>query len=80
MKFNKYWFKPKTYGYGATPTSWEGWAVIAVFLAYLLYISTLITDGNTVEYISYLVAGIIVMIIISKKKMEGEMKWNWGKK
>ena len=22
-----YWFKPKRYGYGATPITWEGWAV-----------------------------------------------------
>ena len=24
----QYWFKPKRYGYGATPVTWEGWAVI----------------------------------------------------
>ena len=24
-----YWFEPKMIGYGATPTSWEGWAVTA---------------------------------------------------
>ena len=22
-----YWFKPKRYGYGATPMTWQGWAV-----------------------------------------------------
>ena len=22
-----YWFKPKRYGYGATPITWEGWVV-----------------------------------------------------
>ena len=22
----RYWFKPKRYGYGATPVTWEGWA------------------------------------------------------
>ena len=23
----KYWFKPKRYGYGATPVTWQGWMV-----------------------------------------------------
>ena len=23
----EYWFKPKRYGYGATPVTWQGWAV-----------------------------------------------------
>ena len=23
----RYWFRPKRYGYGATPITWEGWAV-----------------------------------------------------
>lgn len=29
MKFNKYWFKPKRFGYGATPTTWEGFVSTA---------------------------------------------------
>jgi len=24
---NRYWFRPKSFGYGWTPISWEGWAV-----------------------------------------------------
>ncbi len=24
----RYWFRPKRYGYGATPVAWEGWALI----------------------------------------------------
>ena len=27
------WFKPKTYGYGATPVTWQGWAIVAGFVA-----------------------------------------------
>ncbi|MFC3067712.1 hypothetical protein [Phenylobacterium soli] len=26
------WFAPKQYGYGATPSSWEGWAVTLGFV------------------------------------------------
>jgi hypothetical protein len=30
----QYWFRPKRFGYGATPITWQGWAVtIATVLA-----------------------------------------------
>ena len=33
----KPWFNPKRYGYGAgLPCSWEGWAVLAAFMAIML--------------------------------------------
>ena len=30
---SQYWFKPKTYGYGATPANWKGWAAVAGYVA-----------------------------------------------
>ena len=33
---NQFWFKPKTSGYGATPTTWEGWTVMAIYGAIIL--------------------------------------------
>ena len=32
---SKVWFKPKRFGYGATPASWEGWLATALFCAAL---------------------------------------------
>ena len=81
MKHNKYWFKPKSFGYGATPTTWEGWAVIFVFIVYLLSLSMMLTqEGNMGKYFLYLVVGVVALIMISKKKTDGEWKWSWGKK
>ncbi|MDD3896596.1 MAG: hypothetical protein PHU04_01975 [Candidatus Peribacteraceae bacterium] len=31
----KYWFKPKRYGYGFFPISWEGWAVTLLMVVLL---------------------------------------------
>lgn len=75
MKLNKYWFKPRRFGYGATPTTWEGWVVVLAFMAYLLAISSFMTEDVTF----YAVAGIIAIFVISKKKTDGEWKWSWGK-
>lgn len=34
----KVWFKRKTYGWGWTPSSWEGWSVLLLYIVYLVYI------------------------------------------
>ena len=81
MKLNKYWFKPRGFGYGATPTTWEGWAVVAGFIIYLLSLSFLLTkEGNSNTYLLLLFAGIIAVFLISKNKTDGEWEWNWGGK
>ncbi len=75
---NKYWFRPKTYGYGATPSSWEGWLVTLFFI--LLIISrTVQLQENTLRFFVEFIIILIVLIIIIKYKTEGKMKWNWGK-
>ena len=28
---NGYWFKPKSHGYGATPSTWQGWLATGLF-------------------------------------------------
>jgi len=83
MKINRYWFEPKSYGYGAQPITWEGWAVVIAFVGYLIYISTLITSnegGNINTYLLYLLIGIIVLIYVSKTRTEEDWEWRWGKK
>ncbi len=80
MKFNKYWFKPRGFGYGATPTTWEGWMVVIVFIIYLLSLSLYLKNGEIGSYLFYFIVGIVAIFVISKKKTDGEWKWNWGKK
>jgi len=83
MKFNKYWFKPRGFGYGATPTSWEGWLTIIVFIGYVLILTGIqVTESDkyTSSYLLYVFTGVIILIIISKAKSKGKWHWSWGKK
>ena len=34
-----YWFRPKRYGYGATPVTWQGWAVTIATVAAMVGVS-----------------------------------------
>lgn len=75
----KYWFRPKKYGMGAYPTTWQGWVFILCFVIYLLLISMYLQDGNVGAYIFYFILGLTILIYVSYKKTEGGWHWKWGK-
>jgi len=75
---SKYWFKPKRYGYGAIPSSREGWIVTLIFIIITMYVAIRFED-DTLPFIIYLIIGIIIFITIAKKKTDGEWRWRWGK-
>jgi hypothetical protein len=43
---NRYRFRPKTYGYGATPITWEGWAVTIGIVVAMVGIGAPETDEH----------------------------------
>jgi len=72
---NKYWFKPRRFGYGATPITLEGWAVTLGFIGIILYLAF-----NHVErpfFIPTVISLIVVLIVVTKKKTNGLWKWSW---
>ena len=79
---NKYWFRPKRFGYGLEPISWEGWLATLVFIAALLHIASyegLFTDDpNLKRFFFDLALLIVVFFHFAKDRTLGEMKWNWG--
>tara|TARA_B100001964_G_C13672896_1_gene354132 strand:+ start:31 stop:273 length:243 start_codon:yes stop_codon:yes gene_type:complete len=77
---NKYWFKPKSFGLGAEPTTWEGWLLIAAFVAYMVLLSLYLVPNYMGEFYLYFTIGMLLLIYITKKKTDGPWEWNWGKK
>jgi hypothetical protein len=80
---NTYWFKPREYGYGATPVTWEGWAVTAVTVFIIVMASMLAPvlgrgmSGGLTAFIVDVLA-IAAFILISRQKTDGE--WRWRKR
>ncbi|MBN9219734.1 MAG: hypothetical protein J0I79_17470 [Mesorhizobium sp.] len=73
------WFRPKRFGYGATPLNWKGWAFIGVFVfAIVALVLAQIAAGLpvwlTVLVILALTGAIIPFI---KAKTDGEWRWRW---
>jgi hypothetical protein len=84
----EYWFRPKRYGYGATPTNWKGWASTSAFaavLAVLMMTMVLpVAGGRPVWEVLLgwvLVAGVTAVFCqFAKARTNGEWRWRWGDK
>lgn len=79
----EYWFKPKRYGYGATPVTWQGWAftigtVLAMLAASLYLRLTAKSLWALAALLVFDAAMISALVIVSYRKTEGEWRWRWG--
>lgn len=79
------WFKPKTYGYGWTPITWQGWALVLGYVLVMVLIfldinqNQINTNKTVINFITPFVVGTGFLIFICYKK-GGPAKWQWGKK
>ena len=79
----QYWFRPKRYGYGATPITWEGWAVtLATVLAMVAVSSVLRLETGSylalAALLAFDLAALALLFIVSRRKTDGEWRWRWG--
>ena len=73
-----YWFAPKRYGYGATPVTWQGWAVTLGFAAALLVAMRLLPTVTEKLIVSLVL--IATLLAIAAAKTDGGWRWRWGRK
>ena len=79
----RYWFRPKRYGYGATPITWEGWAVtFAVVLAMVAISLVLRLESKSLwalgALVTFDVVALAALAIVSCRRTDGEWRWRWG--
>lgn len=83
MKNKKLWFKRKTYGWGWTPSTWQGWLVLVIYLVAVLAI---FRDVETLAYandyavFSFVFQFIFInIVLIGVCYWKGEKpRWTWG--
>ena len=68
------WFKQRKYGWGWTPTTWQGWMSIIVALL-LIYLNQAHLGGNTVRLVGIILALLAIGYIKGPKP-----RWQWGDK
>lgn len=82
---SEYWFKPKRYGLGAAPSSWEGWALTIGFVAVAMALGPLLLipgpgrpTPHVVAYLGILSVLTIAFVFICWRKTKGGWRWRWG--
>jgi hypothetical protein len=71
-----YWFAPKRFGLGATPVTWQGWA-----LTFGLVAAILLDTHYVAGIVPKLVIGLALtaaFITIASRKTDGGWHWRWG--
>lgn len=79
----KLWFKRKSYGWGWTPNTWQGWVVTIVYCAILIALASFVSWNNTREMIVrfFLPLVIVTLVFIRIAYVTGEEpRWQWGSK
>ncbi len=75
----KYWFSAKRYGWGwGIPSSWQGWLVLAAFVA-LLVVGSLLFPPNAKlgAYLAYVT--VLCVLLVGTSWLKGEpTRWRWG--
>ena len=81
----KLWFKRKSYGWGWTPVSWEGWVIICIYafmMAFAFSYFDVRSHSGSDTFINFATPCIFftsILILICYKKGETP-KWQWGEK
>ena len=87
----RYWFVRKTYGYGWTPATWEGWLTLAVYivvsvLTYFLVAGSALfgADPNALSARDIVIGFVLpflgytfLLLLVAYKKGE-KPRWQWG--
>ena len=83
----KLWFKAKSYGWGWTPSSWQGWLVVLFYAVFVTAGTSFVTKragvgllerSDVFVFMGMMVFATILLIWISYKKGE-RPRWRWGR-
>jgi hypothetical protein len=79
-----YWFRPKRYGYGATPVTWQGWAITIAALVVVVVATIRLSALSAVDPQFWMIVVIDAVVItalwiVSRRKTDGEWRWRWGR-
>ncbi|MCF7866205.1 hypothetical protein K9L67_04565 [Candidatus Woesearchaeota archaeon] len=81
MSKNKLWFRRKTYGWGWTPCTWQGWIVVIIFIILLFGVIEIfkykLIDGDSIGFFLSIAFLCVALVFISHWKGE-KPRWKWG--
>ncbi len=81
----RYWFRQKQFGYGATPSTWQGWlfAIACALLVTGLAFGADFVHDDRQRFLLIAIGLPVVLIpfaVIGHAKTEGGWRWRWGRR
>ena len=78
-----YWFKPRRYGIGATPVTWQAWMLVAALpvgcaLVTLALFASLPPVLAFILFAILLPAAVYAFIAFARRKTDGSWSSRWG--
>lgn len=73
------WFRPRRYGYGSTPVTWQGWALIFMFplicaAVALLLVAILPPLAAIIIILLFIAAAVPAFITLVKRRTDGDWR------
>jgi hypothetical protein len=82
---SRYWFKPRSYGYGVAPITWEGWAATTVaaltVAGSIVVMSVLVNRSDVTAWLIWaacIAAVMFAFVGVARGRTDGEWRWRWG--
>lgn len=72
-----YWFRPKRYGFGATPATWQGWLAVLLMIVPAALLANLAQHGRP-AFLVLLVPLVLGYLWLVAVKTDGGWHWRWG--
>ncbi len=79
----KFWFKNKTYGWGWTPASWEGWLVLGIQVLLITLLFVVCLTFFKAKFALVFFPGIIILmgiVLVICYKTGEKPEWRCGNK
>ncbi len=75
------WFKRRRYGWGWAPVTWQGWAVVAIYVALVVAGALTLGEGETGEVMLFLLfVAILTVTLVQISLVKGpKPRWRWGR-
>jgi len=73
-----YWFRPKRYGWGASPANWKGWLATGIFLVLILAVNLALAGEPPLFQVGAFAVLLALFVWIVWNKTEGDWRWRWG--
>jgi uncharacterized membrane protein YhaH (DUF805 family) len=85
MEQKKLWFKAKSYGWGWTPCTWQGWAIIAMYIFAIISNVIFVNNhvGSSSDFLMQFFPNVYILTVflIIICYLSGEKPaWRWGNK